>query len=223
LTGEAAFTVAGARLIACGSGILWWPAHRLLAVADLHLEKGSAIAARGRFLPPYDTRATLERLEACIAAREPEHVVCLGDSFHDNEGCDRLPEEAQTRLRALTEGLRWTWITGNHDAALVDRCGGRVVDEAEVDGVVLRHRADPREPRPEMSGHFHPKYRAGARGRSVSRPCFVASATKLIFPAFGSLTGGLAADHREIVAATGRNAEALVAAAGKLLRFPLAV
>ena len=78
------------------------------------------------------------------------------------------------------------------------------------------------EPRPEMSGHFHPKLRLNLRGKHVARRCFVATPTKLIFPAFGSLTGGLDADHPEIVRAVGRGAEALVALDDRLLRFPLA-
>ncbi len=93
-------------------------------------------------------------------------------------------------LRVLTAHTRWTWITGNHDAGLVDRCGGAVVREAELDGLILRHEADPVDPRPELSGHFHPKLRVSLRGRQVARRCFVASATKLILPAFGTLTGG---------------------------------
>ena len=55
------------------------------------------------------------------------------------------------------------------------------------------------DPRPEMSGHFHPKLRLSMKGRSVSRRCFVASATKLILPAYGAFTGGLdAAPSRDI-------------------------
>jgi hypothetical protein len=51
----------------------------------------------------------------------------------------------------------------------------------------------------------------------------VATQTKLVFPAFGALTGGLAADHPEILAAVGRGAEALMPTANRLLRFPLSV
>ncbi len=53
------------------SGALWLPAERALLVADLHLEKGSAYAARGVFLPPYDSRATLAALAAAIARFNP--------------------------------------------------------------------------------------------------------------------------------------------------------
>ena len=73
-----------------------------------------------------------------------------------------------------------------------------------------------------MSGHFHPKLRVSLRGRLVSRRCFVVSASKVIMPAFGSLTGGLDAHHPEIIGSVGANAAALVPVSDRLLRFPLA-
>ena len=94
--------------------------------------------------------------------------------------------------------------------------------EAEVDGLVLRHEADRAETRPELSGHFHPKFRVHRRGRLVSRRCFVKAESKLILPAFGSLTGGLEAHHPEILRAVGSRAEALVPVRDRLLRFPVA-
>ena len=52
--------VAGQRdAAACRGRALLGGRGRTLLVADLHLEKGSAFAARGVLLPPYDTRATL--------------------------------------------------------------------------------------------------------------------------------------------------------------------
>ncbi len=203
-------------------GALYWPARRALLVADLHFEKASWFAIRGQMLPPYDTLATLAELEALIAATAAREVWCLGDSFHDSDGCERLPAAAQALLRRLAGATAWTWITGNHDSTLVDRCGGRVVDEAVVDGVVLRHEADPAESRPELSGHFHPKLRVRVRGKLIQRRCFVATATKLVLPAFGALTGGLDVDHPEIVRAVGAGGEALVPLADRLLRFPIA-
>lgn len=212
----------GHELRALPQGALFWPARAALLVADLHLEKASAFARTGQMLPPYDSMATLAELERLVALTGARETWCLGDSFHDVEGCDRLPLPAREQLRALTAATHWTWITGNHDPRFVDRCGGAVVDEAVVDGIVLRHEALPRERRPELSGHFHPKLRVRVRGRLVSRRCFVATATKLILPAFGSLTGGLDAAHPEIVRAAGLPAEALVPTADRLLRFPLA-
>lgn len=215
------FSFAGHDLLALPQGALFWPARRALLVADLHFEKASWFAIRGQMLPPYDSIATLTQLGTLADATDAAEIWCLGDSFHDSAGCERLSATAQDALRALTSGRRWIWITGNHDRS-IDRCGGEVMDEALVDGLMLRHEADPGESRPELSGHFHPKLRVRVRGRQVSRRCFVATATKLILPAFGALTGGLDAAHPEIVRAVGAGAEALVPVEDRLLRFQLA-
>ena len=209
-------------LFALPQGALFWPERRALLVADLHFEKASWFAGFGQMLPPYDSIATLADLAALVAATDAAEVWCLGDSFHDTGGCERLPTQAREMLRELTGATCWTWITGNHDRTIIDRCGGDVLDEALIDGLVLRHEADPRDPRPELSGHFHPKLRIRVRGKLVSRRCFVATARKLILPAFGALTGGLDVDHPEIVRATGPDAEALVPVEQRLLRFPIA-
>jgi DNA ligase-associated metallophosphoesterase len=216
------FSFCGHELVALPQGALYWPARRALLVADLHLEKASWFAGHGQMLPPYDSLATLADLTALAAATDPHEIWCLGDSFHDVGGCERLPPQACEMLAALTRAHRWTWITGNHDPVVPAMVGGSAVAEAQVDGIILRHEADRHDPRPEMSGHFHPKLRIHRRGRLVSRRCFVASATKLILPAFGALTGGLEAHHPEILRAVGHGAEALVPLSDRLLRFPVA-
>jgi uncharacterized protein len=216
------FSFCGHDLMALPQGALFWPARRALLVADLHLEKASWFARLGQMLPPYDSIATLSDLTALAASTGAEEIWCLGGSFHDRHGCDRLPADARDMLEALTLRTRWTWIVGNHDPGFADHCGGSIVEEALVDGVLLRHEADPNEARPELSGHFHPKLRITQRGRTISRRCFIATTRKVILPAFGALTGGLDARHPEIVRAVGPDAEALVPVADRLLRFPLA-
>ena len=216
------FSFAGETFVASPEGALYWPARNALLVADLHLEKASWFARLGQFLPPYDSVATLTALDEVVRATGVTRLYCLGDSFHDRFGCDRLPDQARALLLDMTSRLDWTWILGNHDPGFADHCGGTLVEEMQVDGIVLRHEAHPDDPRPEMSGHFHPKYRVQVRGRRVSRRCFVASASKLILPAFGSLTGGLDASHPEIVKSVGRSASALVPLPDRMLRFPLA-
>ena len=175
------FSFAGHELMALPQGALFWPARRALLVADLHLEKASWFARLGQMLPPYDSIATLADLTALAASTRAQEIWCLGDSFHDRHGCDRLPERAREMLTALTSTLRWTWITGNHDPGFADHCGGDILGEAQVDGLILRHEADAADLRPELSGHFHPKLRITHRGRQVSRRCFVATQRKLGF------------------------------------------
>jgi len=216
------FSFAGETFRASPDGALHWPREDALLVADLHLEKASWFARLGQFLPPYDSVATLAALQDLVESTGARRLYCLGDSFHDRFGCERLPSDARALLEGMTGRLDWTWIVGNHDPGFADHCGGTLVEEAEVGGIVLRHEASRDDPRPEVSGHFHPKYRLNLRGRHVSRRCFVASRTKLILPAFGSLTGGLDASHPEIVRNVGPAASALVPVRDRLLRFPIA-
>lgn len=200
---------------------LFWPAQRALLVADLHFEKASWYARFGQFLPPHDSAATLDVIEALVARTGAQAVWSLGDSFHDADGAARLDRDARARLDALTDRLQWTWITGNHDVGMAAMPGGRRVYEAQVAGIWLRHEAEADDPSPEISGHFHPKLRLSLRGRAVSRRCFVGSATKLILPALGALTGGLDAGHGAIRRVMGPGAAAMVPVANRMLRFPL--
>ena len=216
------FSFAGETFEATPSGALYWPAREALLVADLHLEKASWFARLGQFLPPYDSHATLTALAEEVERSGARRLYCLGDSFHDRFGCDRLPANARELLSSLTAKLDWTWIVGNHDPGFADHCGGRIEDDVQLGEIILRHEAVPGEPRPEISGHFHPKLRLHLKGRHVSRRCFVKSATKIIMPAFGSLTGGLDAHHPEIMRSVGADAAALVPVSDRLLRFPLA-
>ena len=216
------FSFAGETFEATPSGALFWRAREALLVADLHLEKASWFARLGQFLPPYDSHATLTAIAAEVGRSGARKLYCLGDSFHDAFGCDRLPANARSMLTDLTSTLDWTWIVGNHDPGFADHCGGHIEDEVELGGIILRHEAVPAESRPEISGHFHPKLRVHLRGRQVSRRCFVKSSRKIIMPAFGALTGGLDAHHPQIMSSMGGNASALVPISDRLLRFPLA-
>jgi DNA ligase-associated metallophosphoesterase len=153
------FSFAGETFLATAAGALFWPANKALLVADLHLEKASWFARLGQFLPPYDSQATLAALAVEVERSGASRLYCLGDSFHDRFGCDRLPAGARALLSDLTGRLDWIWILGNHDPGFADHCGGTLVDEIEVSGIILRHEAVRDDPRPEMSGHFHPKLR----------------------------------------------------------------
>ena len=216
------FSFAGETFFPTAEGALFWPSEQALLVADLHLEKASWFARLGQFLPPYDSLATLTALAAEVERTRATRLFCLGDSFHDRFGCDRLPVAARELLSNMTSKLDWTWIVGNHDPGFADHCGGRLEEEIEVGGIILRHEALRGEARPEISGHFHPKLRLHLKGRRVSRRCFVTSAQKIIMPAFGSLTGGLDAHHPEILGSVGGKAAALVPVSDRLLKFPLA-
>jgi DNA ligase-associated metallophosphoesterase len=183
--------VGGAEVLLRASGALWVERARTLVVADLHLEKGSSYAARGQMLPPYDTRDTLARLEAEIAALAPQAVVLLGDTFHDRASEDRLSPDDARRLSALAAGRELVWVVGNHDADGPGALPGDVARELAIGALVLRHEPGLGPQAGELSGHLHPCARVKASRGSVRRRCFVTDAERAILPAFGAYAGGL--------------------------------
>jgi DNA ligase-associated metallophosphoesterase len=188
---DGAIAVGGVSLLADCIGALFWPEQSVLAVADLHLEKGSCFATRGVLLPPYDTAATLARLSRLILRYAPRTVVALGDSFHDGGGPARIGEEDRTTLSALQRGRDWVWIAGNHDPEPVVGLGGVSVASVAIGALVFRHMPASGTAAGEIAGHLHPVARVSARGRTVSRRCFVSDGARMVMPAFGTYAGGL--------------------------------
>lgn len=186
------FQCASETLEALPSGALFWPARRLLAVADLHLEKGSSYAVNAlKLLPRHDTRQTLAALSALIDALEPATVVCLGDSFHDRHAVDRLPRTERTEIERLTARARFVWIAGNHDPAPPPAGWGEVAEEMDDGPLVFRHEAQFGPADGEISGHYHPVAALTVLGRGIRRRCFLTDGRRVILPAFGAYAGGL--------------------------------
>jgi DNA ligase-associated metallophosphoesterase len=186
-----AVRVADVAFVGDPAGALYWPEQGLLAVADLHLEKGSSYAARGVLLPPYDTAATLAQLARLIARYAPRLVLALGDSFHDPEGPTRIADTDRATLRALQRGREWIWIAGNHDPDPPEGVGGACVQELACGPVLFRHAPHSCDCDGEIAGHLHPVARVVQRGRTTCRRCFASDGRRLVMPAFGAYTGGL--------------------------------
>ncbi len=187
----AEISVAGEQASCDRLGALHFPALGLLCVSDLHLEKGSSFARRGMLVPPYDTAATLLRLQAVIDRYRPRIVVSLGDSFHDPEGAARLPEHTRAGLMSLMAGRDWFWVAGNHDPKPPAGLPGETVEALAIGGLTFRHEPSAQASEGEVAGHLHPCARIVQRGRSVRRRCFATDGARAIMPAFGAYTGSL--------------------------------
>lgn len=173
------------------SGALWLPQERMLVVADLHLEKGSAYARTGQLLPPYDTRETLDRLTGEITALQPRTVILLGDTLHDHDAEMRIPQMERARIADLSDQVRLVWICGNHDPDGAGGLGGETATVIEASGLTLRHEPSSQPVYGEVSGHLHPCVRIAGAAGSVRRRCFASDGNRLILPAFGAYAGGL--------------------------------
>lgn len=212
-----------ARFVADSSGVLYWPAHETLLVADLHLEKGAHFAGRGSFLPPYDTRETLSRLADAVERYAPRRVIALGDSFHSTRGAHDIGDEDLGALRRLQVGRTWTWITGNHDPEIAGRVGGTRVPDVRIDGISLRHAFSGSASGPEIAGHLHPVARLARGGVAVRRRCFVSDGRRVLLPAFGAYTGGLNVLDEAIAGAFGSGEETSVLMLGEAGLYPVSL
>lgn len=182
--------IAGTGFVADRSGALYWPAERLLVVADMHLEKGSSFARFGALLPPYDSAATLAKLADVVVRYKPRRIISLGDSFHDGDGANRLSDQDRAALRLLQRGCDWIWIAGNHDPDPAAEIGGIFSTAVTIGPFVFRHEPTA-GPEAEIAGHLHPVAQVSARGRTIRRPCFASDGRRAVMPAFGVYTGGL--------------------------------
>ena len=201
----------GSQFRALPCGALFWEEETTLLVADLHLEKGSAFAAKGWLLPPHDSQDTLKRLLAAVERTGARRIAALGDSFHDRRGVHRLPDPARSLLAQLLAMVDWLWITGNHDGDSGAGMGGTAMPECRIRDIWLRHEALPGSTAAEISGHFHPKVRVPLRGgRQVARRCLARAGERLVLPAYGAYAGGLFVDDPAFVQALGRRPDALV-------------
>lgn len=186
-------TFCGAHCLLLPSGALFLPGEDLLCASDLHLGKSERQARRrGVLLPPYEGRATLDRLAQDLAATRAGTVVALGDSFDDLAAAGALDLVDRAALGALMEGRRWVWIEGNHEGGATAQPGEHA-REHRAAGLTFRHQAAAAAAPGEVSGHWHPKL--GLPGVGGTAPCFVVDERRLVLPAYGAYTGGLAATH----------------------------
>ena len=178
-----AFTLHQTPVVALAQALLWLPQSKTVVASDLHFEKGSAFAASGVLLPPFDTAETLSRLEDALTRLHPERFIALGDSFNDIQAGTRLHSDDKQSLLRISRSVSTVWIEGNHDPEVPAWLDGLRCATLLHDGLIFTH--EPTGHRAgEVAGHLHPCARiSGVSGRSLRRRCFVSDGRTLIMPA----------------------------------------
>lgn len=214
-------TLNGELLQLTPEGAVFRPACRTLIVSDLHLEKGSAMAARARRLaPPHDTAETLERLARLLRRFEPKRVVALGDSFHDVGGPARMAAADRARVTRMTASTEWIWAEGNHDPTPPAFLGGVGASDVTLGNLILRHLPAAGPAPGEIAGHLHPKAAVATSARRVTGFCFVTDGRRLLLPAFGAYTGGLDVNSPPIAGLFRRGFRIFLIGRERLYAFP---
>ena len=213
------FWLNGETVTANADGTALFDGGRVLAVADLHLEKGRALATTAP-MPGYDTDATLQALMAAITRDHPEMILFLGDSFHRAHLAETLADAYRAQIDACCAGREVVWLIGNHDPSLPSFLPGRTAAEWRSQTLTFRHIAEKRESGGEVSGHYHPKAKIKTKARGVTGKCFIHDGRRLIMPAFGAYTGGLSVRHTQIASFYSDKAEILFCHGCQIYRYP---
>jgi len=203
------FSISENELLALPSGALWWPDQSVLCVSDLHFGKSNRLARKGQsWIPPYENQDTLLRLEKDLDATNTKKIICLGDSFDDNEASRSLPTDEVLWITKMQTHREWIWISGNHDPS-PKNLGGTFLESLEIEKLNFQHIASSKK-RFEISGHYHPKIRVRVKHQSFTRRCFLVDDKRVIMPAYGTYTGGLYCNRDPLRSIMNQNSIALM-------------
>ena len=186
--------LAGEQLWLLASKAIYWPARKMLVIADIHFGKAAAFRALGVPVPRGTTTQNLVALDTLLATYTCEEIVFLGDFLHARAAHAAATVAAMLAWRARHRDVRLTVVRGNHDAHAGDPAaalGIRMVDEPHSVGKLsFCHHPDTAAPGYVLAGHVHPVFHLRADGDGLRLPCFLLGPSHAILPAFGAFTGG---------------------------------
>ncbi len=177
---------------------IYWPARRVLLLADLHLGKDAALRAAGAPIPGGTTEADLRRLDAAIARCDPAQLIVLGDLRHARAGSDETALHQQfIAWRAAHATREMLLVRGNHDRAAGDPPEPWQIDcvaaPYHIGPFALAHEPEPSAGRYTLAGHLHPAFALRGVGRQrLKLPCFWLGERVGVLPAFSNFTAGVA-------------------------------
>ena len=173
---------------------VYWPARKMLVIADIHFGKAAAFRALGVPVPRGTTRQNLLALDALLASHVCEEIVFLGDFLHARAAHAPATVAAMLAWRARHSNVRLTVVRGNHDAHAGDPAATlqiRMVDEPhQVGKLSFCHHPNTVAPGYVLAGHVHPVFHLRTGRGGLRLPCFLLGQERAILPSFGAFTGG---------------------------------
>ena len=189
-----AIEVAGESMLLLAEKALYWPAQKMLIIADIHFGKAASFRAAGVPVPRGTTSQNLAALDAIMAQHEVGHIMFLGDFLHARAAHASATVAAMLAWRLRHANLKLTLVRGNHDRHAGDPAASLLidlVDEPFTQGpFAFCHHPDLDTSGYALAGHIHPSFRLSTRFDSLRLPCFVVGSRRMILPSFGAFTGG---------------------------------
>jgi DNA ligase-associated metallophosphoesterase len=175
---------------------IFWPAKRLLFIADTHFGKEATFRRHGINVPRGSTLATLARIADMLATCSAERLFLLGDMFHASSSISPDIRESIDHFFQSHAHVQIQLVMGNHDRGmrrLIERWPIEIVASGSaIDRISVSHLPQPVSEGTHLllCGHLHPAYRLSTRTESIGKlPCFWLSNRQLVLPAIGDFTG----------------------------------
>ena len=175
---------------------IYWPARKVLFVADVHLGKAASFRQHGQPVPMGTTTETLNRLSVSLDLTQARHLVVLGDFLHS--AAIRKSVSTLTAIRAWRaahSALHITLIQGNHDRHAGDPDPGLAIDVVSAPWMLgpfeCRHEpCDGASGQFWFAGHVHPAFTLKiSAGEKIRLAGFALGTHGCVLPAFGAFTG----------------------------------
>ena len=186
--------VGGEQMMLLPEKAVFWPAERMLIIADIHFGKAAAFRAQGVQVPRGTTSENLAGLDFLVAAHGARRIMFLGDFLHARASHASSTQQAMLAWRRRQSALSLTLVRGNHDLHAGDPAaalGIALVDEPYTIGpFAFCHHPEMDVPGYALAGHIHPVYVLATRFDALRLPCFVVGRERMILPSFGAFTGG---------------------------------
>lgn len=194
MTGAIEITTAGEALLLLPQRALFWPARKMLVVADIHFGKAASFRAQGIPVPRGTTTENLNALDLLQQTYGASHILFLGDFLHARHAHATATMAALGAWRERQADIQLTLVRGNHDSHAGDpppALNIGVVDEPyQVSPFVFAHHPQSHAGGYVLAGHVHPVYRLAAGVDALRLPCFLFGPGGGMLPSFGSFTGG---------------------------------
>ena len=190
--------------LSCGTALwllpqraVWWPAARMVLVADVHFGKAATFRRAGLPVPHGTTADNLARLDAVLTATGADHLVFLGDFLHARGGAADALWQQLLPWRQRHARVAMTLVRGNHDlhagdppASLAMALVHEPWQPCATVPVLACHHPQAVAGHTVIAGHLHPTLRLRGPARDALRtPCFGCGDGQLVLPAFGAFTG----------------------------------
>ncbi|MCP3681424.1 MAG: metallophosphoesterase [bacterium] len=175
--------------------------YKALVIADIHIGFEEALNKQGVFVPRFQFKDVLKRLEKIIQKTKPSLIIINGDIKHEfGTISEQEWRETLKIIDFLTRKSKVVLIKGNHDSILGPIAEKRNVEIKDSvilgDACILHGHKIPKLPKIKriIIGHEHPAVALWEHPRSELFKCFLKGTWKrkelIVLPSFNLVTEG---------------------------------